>query len=152
MRDRHDKRLQFYIVIVQLFFTISAVVLILSLFLVKMAVSCISEKYSFVNPNFENLKFSNIPPLLCSNFQPLRPVLLFFCFVGRLLCQSGRMAHTPRTVPINVPIDRITPGYCQVVFQFSTNNLTNRIRKVLSTPLNSLRVTNGIILHLTAFS
>ena len=38
VRDRHDKRLRFYIVIVQLFFTIFAVVLILSLFVVKMAV------------------------------------------------------------------------------------------------------------------
>ena len=51
------------------------------------------------------------------------------------LCQSGRMAHTPRTVPINVPIDRITPGYRQAVFQFSVINLTNRIgKRNLSTP------------------
>ena len=45
------------------------------------------------------------------------------------------MAHTPRTAPINVSIDRITPGYRQAVFQFSIINLTNRIRKKnLSTP------------------
>ena len=63
------------------------------------------------------------------------------------------MAHTPRTAPINVSIDRITPGYRQVVFQFSIINLTNRIRKkIYLLHLNSLRVTNGIILHLTAFS
>ena len=134
MRDCHDKKLRVFIVLVRLFFTIFAVVLTFSPFSVKMAVFCISEKHSFDNRNFENIKFSNIPTLLCSNFQPLRPVLLFFCCVGRLLCQSGRMAHTPRTVPINVPIDRITPGYCQVVFQFSLNNLTNRIRKFFSDP------------------
>ena len=39
------------------------------------------------------------------------------------------MAHTPRTVPINVLLDRITPDYRQVVFQFSIINLTNRIKK-----------------------
>ena len=118
VRDRHDKRLCFYIVIVRLFLTILAVVLILSLFQVKMAVFRISEKYPFVNRNFENSKFSNIPTLLCSNFQLLRPLFLFLRCVGRLLNQSGRMAHTPRTFPINVPIDRITPGYRQVVFQW----------------------------------
>ena len=45
------------------------------------------------------------------------------------LSQSGIMAHTPRKVLINVPIDRITPGYLQLVIQFSIINLTNRIRK-----------------------
>ena len=51
------------------------------------------------------------------------------------LCQSGGMADTPRTVPSNVPIDRITPGYCQVVFQFSIINLTSHIiKRNLSTP------------------
>ena len=37
------------------------------------------------------------------------------------LCQSGGTAHTPRAIPFNVHIDRITPGYRQVVFQFSIN-------------------------------
>ena len=130
VRDRHNKRLRFYIVIVRLFFTIFAVVLSLSLFLVKMAVFRISEKYPFVNRNFKKLKFSNIPNFLRSNFQSLGPLLLCFTLRWKVaLCQSGRMAHTPRTVPINVPIDRITPVYRQVVFQFSTNNLINCIRK-----------------------
>ena len=94
VRDCHDKRLRFYIVIVRLFLTIFAVVLILSLFLVKMAVFRISEKYPFVNRNFENSKFSKIPTLHCSYFQPLRPLFLFLRCVGRLLCQSGRMAQS----------------------------------------------------------
>ena len=55
MRDRHDKRLRFYIVIVRLSLTIFAVVLTFSPFSVKMAVFfCISEKYSFDNRNIEN--------------------------------------------------------------------------------------------------
>ena len=54
MRDCHDKRLCVFIVLVRLFFTIFAVVLTFSPFSVKMAVFCISEKYSFDNRNFEN--------------------------------------------------------------------------------------------------
>ena len=56
-------------------------------------------------------------------------ICFFSCRRKVALCQSGRMAPTPGQVPINVPIDRITPGYRQVVFQFSVINLTNRIRK-----------------------
>ena len=132
MRDRHDKRLRFYIVIVRLFFLIFAVVLIFVTFWLKMAVFCTSQKYPFDNRNFENSKFPNILTLLCSNFQPLRPLLHFLCCIGRLRCA---LLHTPRTFPINVLIDRITPGYRQVMFQFSIIKLTNRIRKrKLTTP------------------
>ena len=43
MRDCHDKKLRVFIVLERLFFTIFAVVLTFSPFLVKMAVFCISE-------------------------------------------------------------------------------------------------------------
>ena len=68
VRDRHDKGLRFYIVIVRLFLTIFAVVLILSLFLVKMAVCRISEKYPFVNQNFENSRIFR--PYFAAIFSP----------------------------------------------------------------------------------
>ena len=102
-RDRHDKRLRFYVVIVRLFLTIFAVVLILSIFLVKMSVFCISQKSPFVNRNFENLKFSNIPTLLCIILQPLRPLLLFLCCVGRLRCANLAEWHTNR---VESPFER----------------------------------------------
>ena len=57
VRDCHDKRLRVFIVLVRLFFIIFAVVLTFSLFSVKMAVFCISEKYSFDNRNFERWNF-----------------------------------------------------------------------------------------------
>ena len=57
MRERHDKRLRVFIVLVRQFFTIIAVVLTFSPFSVKMAVFCISEKYSFDSRNFENRSF-----------------------------------------------------------------------------------------------
>ena len=120
----------------RLFSTIFAAVLTFSPFSVKMAVFCISEKYSFDNRNFEKLKLPEYfyPP--SQHFFVVKDFNRFFVFRRKVaLCQSGRMAHTPRTVPINVPIDRITPGYRQVVFQFSIINLTTRIRKRnLSTP------------------
>ena len=86
--DRHDKRLRFYIVIVRLSLANLVVVLIFATFWLKMAVFCISQKYSFDNRNFKNLKLSNVLTLFCSNFQPLRPLLLFLCCVGRLRCAS----------------------------------------------------------------
>ena len=46
-----------------------------------------------------------------------------------VLCHLAEWHILPGQVSINVPIDRITPGYRQVVIQFSTINLTNRIRK-----------------------
>ena len=57
VRDRHDKRRHVFIVFVRLFFTIFAVVLTFSPSSVKMAVFCISEKYSPDNRNFENWTF-----------------------------------------------------------------------------------------------
>ena len=46
-----------------------------------------------------------------------------------VLCHLAEWHILPGQVSINVPIDRITPGYRQVVIQFSVTNLTNRIRK-----------------------
>ena len=57
VRDRHDKRLRVFTVLMRLFFTIFVGVLTFSTFSVKMAVFCISEKYSFDNQNFENWNF-----------------------------------------------------------------------------------------------
>ena len=52
-----------------------------------------------------------------------------------VLCHLAEWHILPGQVSINDPIDRITPGYRQVIIQFSTINLTNRIRKRnLSTP------------------
>ena len=98
VRDRHDKRLRFYIVIVQLFLTIFAVVLIFVTFWLKMAVFRISQKHSFVNRNFENLKLPNILTLLCCTFQPLRPLLQCPCCVGRLRCASLAECHTGKFI------------------------------------------------------
>ena len=78
----------------------------------------------------KNLNFRNISTLLRSTFLLLRPLVVLFCPAGRLRCANLAEWHTlPGQVPINVPIDRITPGYRQVVFQFSIISLTNRIRK-----------------------
>ena len=46
-----------------------------------------------------------------------------------VLCHLAEWHILPGQVSINVPIDRITPGYRQVVIQFSVTNLTNRIKK-----------------------
>ena len=112
----------FFIVLVRLFFTVFAVVLTFSTFSVKMAIFCISEKYS-LTIEILKLKFLEYfyPP---SHFFVVKAFYRFFVFRRKFaLCQSGRMAHIPRTVPINVPTDRITPGYRQVMFQFSIINL-----------------------------
>ena len=53
----------------------------------------------------------------------------FFCRGKVMLCHLAEWHILPGQVSINVPIDRITPGYRQVVIQFSVTNLTNRIRK-----------------------
>ena len=46
-----------------------------------------------------------------------------------VLCHLAEWHILPGQVSINVPIDRITPGYRQVVIQFSVINLTNCTRK-----------------------
>ena len=52
----------------------------------------------------------------------------FFCRGKVVLCHLAEWHILPGQVSINVPIDRITPGYRQVVIQFSVTNLTNCIR------------------------
>ena len=84
----------------RLFSTISAVVLTFSPFLVKMAVFCISEKYSFGNRNFEKLKLLEYfyPP--SQHFFVVMAFNRFLVFHRKFaLCQSGRMAHEPNLQP-----------------------------------------------------
>ena len=53
----------------------------------------------------------------------------FLCRRKVVLSHLAEWQILPGQVSINVPIDRITPGYHQVVIQFSVINLTNCIRK-----------------------
>ena len=150
----HDRRLSFLRVPARPFLTIFVVVLFFRPFQSKWPSFCISQKYWPVKRNFKNSYFRYIYTLLRSNFSLLRPLFVFFRVAGRLRCANLAEWHIlPGQVPINVPIDRITPGYRQVVFQFSVINLTNRIRKmkfIYSTSTHYV-FTNGIVLHLTAF-
>ena len=125
----HDKRLCFYLSFVRLF--------LLSLSLLCFFVLSSQNGRLFVflgntGPSIEILKiqiFGISRPYFAASFVAKTFSPRFLCRRKVALCQSGRMAHTPRTVPINVPIDRITPGFRQVVLQFSIIDLTNRIRK-----------------------
>ena len=56
-------------------------------------------------------------------------IRFFSCRRKVALCHLAEWHILPGQVPINVPIDRIRPGYRQVVFHFSVINLTIRIRK-----------------------
>ena len=90
VRDCQDKRLRFYIVVVRLSFTIFVTFwlkMAIFLFLYEKKNGAIHTIHSFDNGNFENLKFPSILTLLCSNFQPLRTLLLFLCCVRRLRCK-----------------------------------------------------------------
>ena len=82
VRDCHNKRLRVFLVFVRLFFIIIAVVLTFSLFSVKMAVFCISEKYSFDNRNFEKFKLPEGSTLLRSIFSSTRPLIVFFLCIS----------------------------------------------------------------------
>ena len=125
---RHDKRLRIFSSLIRLFFTISVVVL-LSSFLFKMAVFFLFLRN--VHSSIEILKLK-IP----EHSDP--PSQHFFVhkafsrpFLRRrkvVLCHLAEWHILPGQVSINVPIDRITPGYRQVVIQFSVINLTNCIR------------------------
>ena len=128
--DCHDKRPRFSRFLVRLFFTILVFVLFFRSFLSKWPSFCISQKYLPVNRNLKKLNLRNILSLLRSTFLLLRPLIVVFCPAGRLRCANLAEWHIlPGQVTINVPIDRITPGYRQVVLQFSITNLTNRIIK-----------------------
>ena len=124
----HDKRLRIFSSLIRLFFTISVVVLFSS-FLFKMAVFFLFLRN--VHSSIEILKLK-IP----EHSDP--PSQHFFVhkafsrpFLRRrkvVLCHLAEWLILPGQVSINVPIDRITPGYRQLVIQFSVINLTNCIR------------------------
>ena len=124
----HDKRLRIFSSLIRLFFTISVVVL-LSSFLFKMAVFFLFLRN--VHSSIEILKLKipehSDPPsqhfFVHKAFS--RP---FFRRRKVVLCHLAEWHILPGQVSINVPIDRITPGYRQVVIQLSVINLTNCIR------------------------
>ena len=77
----------------------------------------------------------------------------FLCRRKVVLCHLAEWHILPGQVSINVPIDRITPGYRQVVIQFSCNQSYKSHKKmkfIYSTSTHYV-FTNGIVLHLTAF-
>ena len=125
---RHDKRLRIFSSLIRLFFTISVVVF-LSSFLFKMAVFFLFLRN--VHFSIEILKLK-IPE---HSDPPSQPVFVHKAFSRPflrrwkvVLCHLAEWHILPGQVSINVPIDRITPGYRQVVIQFSVINLTNCIR------------------------
>ena len=130
----------FSIVPVRLFFTISAVVLFFVTFWLKMAVFAFLRNVTS-QIEFLEIKIPEYSDTLSQQFFIAKASISIFVSCRKVaLCQSGRMAHTPRIVLINVPIDRITPSYSQVEFQFSIINLTNRIsNESYLFYLNSLR-------------
>ena len=124
----HDKRLRNFLA--RLFFTISIVVLFFRLFLFKMAVFFIFLRN--VHSLIEILKIK----ILEHSDPPSQHFFVqkafshsFLCRRKVVLCHLAEWHILPGQVSINVPLDRITPGYRQVVIQFSVINLTNRIRK-----------------------
>ena len=126
----HDKRLRNFLSLVRLFFSIFGVVLLFR--------HIFSQKGRFflflrnVHSPIEILKLK-----ILEHSDP--PSQHFFVhkafsrpFLRRrkvVLCHLAEWHILPGQVSINVPIDRITPGYHQVVIQFSVINLTNCIRK-----------------------
>ena len=129
----HNKRLRFFSIfttVLRLIFSASPFQLFSTLlFSFKMAVPAILRNNLVRIENFKFLE-SSVPSFHC---QCDANAFSFLFLVRRRvrMCQSGGMAHTPRTVPFNAPIERITAGCLQVVIQFSTINFTNRIRKLI---------------------
>ena len=132
----HDKRLRFSRVPVRPFLTIFVVVLFFRSFPSKWRLFVFLRN---IHSSIEILKIK----ILEYSYPPSQHFLVtkafnrfFFCPAGRSRCANLAEWHIlPGQNPINVPIDRISPGYRQVVFLFSIINLTNRIRKRnLSTP------------------
>ena len=77
----------------------------------------------------------NISTLRFINKGPFRPLTSCFYCDGRFRCANTGEWHILHGQPHSMSIDRITPCYRQVVFQFSIINFTNRNRKyILSTP------------------
>ena len=81
---------------------------------------CISQKYSAAIRIFKNLLLEYSDPPFCNEFVINNVNTLFLARRRVRLCQSGEL-HI-------LSIERISPGYLEVVFQSSIKNFTNRIR------------------------
>ena len=131
VRDRHDKTLRiFFYFSDRLSLAISVVVLIFSIFRLNMAVFAFLRYVMSQFVFFLKVSFKIFQPLSHQYAMTKASNVVFVLRRKVPLCQSGGMAHNPRSVPFNVHIDGITPGYCQLVFQFSIINFKNRIRKL----------------------
>ena len=125
----HDKRLRVFLSLIQLFFTIYIVVLIF-VFFFKMAVFFLFLRNVLLPIEILKIKIPEHSDPPSQHFFVHKAFShSFLCRRKVVLCHLAEWHILPGQVSINVPIDRITPGYRQVVIQFSTINLTNRIRK-----------------------
>ena len=125
----HDKRLRVFLSLIQLFFTISIVVLIF-VFFFKMAVFFLFLRNVLLPIEILKTKILEHSDPPSQHFFVHKAFShSFFCRGKVVLCHLAEWHTLPGQVSINVPIDRITPGYRQVGIQFSVTNLTNRIRK-----------------------
>ena len=123
----HDKRLRNFLA--RLFFTISIVVLIF-VFSFKMAVFFLFLRNVLLPIEILKIKILEHSDPPSQHFFVHKAFShSFLCRRKVVLCHLAEWHILPGQVSINVPIDRITPGYRQVVIQFSVINLTNRIRK-----------------------
>ena len=124
----HDKRLRVFLSLIQLFFTIYIVVLIF-VFFFKMAVFFLFLRNVLLPIEILKIKILEHSDPPSQHFFVHKAFSHFFFCRGKvMLCHLAEWHILPGQVSINVPIDRITPGYRQVVIQFSVTNLTNCIR------------------------
>ena len=122
----HDKRLRNFLA--RLFFTIYIVVLIF-VFLFKMAVFSLFLRNVLLPIEILKIKILEHSDPPSQHFFVHKAFShSFFCRGKVVLCHLAEWHILPGQVSINVPIDRITPGYRQVVIQFYVTNLTNCIR------------------------
>ena len=122
----HDKRLRNFLA--RLFFTISIVVLIF-VFSFKMAVFFLFLRNVLLPIEILKIKILEHSDPPSQHFFVHKAFSHFFFCRGKVvLCHLAEWHILPGQVSINVPIDRITPGYRQVVIQFSVTNLTKCIR------------------------
>ena len=152
----HDRRLHFFLfltTILRPIFSASLFHLFSFSFFVQLAGSLFSELIWFELKIFE-LKFLEYsdPFFHCQSDANAFIVLLLVHWRVQL-CQSGGMAHIPRTVPFNIHIECKASGYLQVVIHFLIINWQIALEiEVYLRHLNSLPVINGIVLHFTAFN
>ena len=125
----YDKRLRKFLSLVRLFSTIFGVVLFF-VFLFKMAVFSLFLRNVLLPIEILKIKILEHSDPPSQHFFVHKAFShSFLCRRKVVLCHLAEWHILPGQVSINVPIDRITPGYRQVVIQFSVINLTNRIRK-----------------------